>query len=210
MIIVLDSETNGLPKDYKAPLSDLDNWPRLVQLSWAAFLPGGGEVAWSDWIIRPDGFIIPEASSSIHGITHQRAVDEGLPLHAVLSELSKFIQSELYGVNVLVGHNLEYDVNVTMVEYMRLGMTPPFDSLVWVDTMKGTTEFCKLPGKYGYKWPKLSELYFKLFGETFEGGHNSLNDVRATARCFFELIRLGVIHDIHSPAGERIDIGKEE
>lgn len=32
-----------------------------------------------------------------------------------------------------------------------------------------------------------------LFGHRFHGGHNALNDVRATARCFFELFNSGNI-----------------
>ena len=52
---------------------------------------------------------------------------------------------------------------------------------------EATTEYCQLPGKYGYKWPTLSELHIKLFGEDFEGGHDALEDVKACAKCLFEL-----------------------
>ena len=34
MFLVFDTETTGLPKQYNAPLTDFDNWPRLVQLAW--------------------------------------------------------------------------------------------------------------------------------------------------------------------------------
>ena len=57
--------------------------------------------------------------------------------------------------------------------------------------MKSTTDFCQLPGPYGYKWPRLEELYQKLFGEDFENRHQALADVRACAKCYFELRRLG-------------------
>ncbi len=52
-----------------------------------------------------------------------------------------------------------------------------------------------MPGGKGgkYKWPTLAELYDKLFGEGFDEAHNAAADVAATARCFFELLRLGVI-----------------
>ena len=33
MILVFDTETTGLPKIDNAPLSDFDNWPRMVQLA---------------------------------------------------------------------------------------------------------------------------------------------------------------------------------
>ena len=33
-IIIFDTETTGLPKDYKGSIYDSDNWPYIVQLSW--------------------------------------------------------------------------------------------------------------------------------------------------------------------------------
>ena len=55
--------------------------------------------------------------------------------------------------------------------------------------------FCQLPGGRGgkYKWPNLSELYKKLFNDSFSEAHNASADVEATTRCFFELIRINVI-----------------
>ena len=53
--------------------------------------------------------------------------------------------------------------------------------------MLNTTKLCKIPGKYGYKWPTLSELHMFLFGNGFEGAHDALNDVLACAACYFEL-----------------------
>jgi hypothetical protein len=37
------------------------------------------------------------------------------------------------------------------------------------------------------------ELHRKLFGCDFEGAHDASFDVAATAKCFWELVRLGVI-----------------
>ena len=34
MYLIFDTETTGLPNNWKAPLTDFDNWPRLVQLAW--------------------------------------------------------------------------------------------------------------------------------------------------------------------------------
>jgi DNA polymerase III epsilon subunit-like protein len=59
--------------------------------------------------------------------------------------------------------------------------------------MQESTAFCKIPGPYGYKWPKLMELHQKLFNEGFDGAHDAMNDVLACGRSFFELQRLGVI-----------------
>ena len=34
MFLIFDTETTGLPKNKKLPISDTDNWPRCVQLAW--------------------------------------------------------------------------------------------------------------------------------------------------------------------------------
>ena len=34
MFLIYDTETTGLPRDWNAPLTDSENWPRLVQLAW--------------------------------------------------------------------------------------------------------------------------------------------------------------------------------
>ncbi|MGY8932463.1 MAG: PHP domain-containing protein, partial [Flavobacteriales bacterium] len=64
-----------------------------------------------------------------------------------------------------------------------------------IDTKNESTEFCQLPGGRGgkFKWPNLSELYKKLFNESFAEAHNASADVEATTRCFLELIRIKVI-----------------
>ena len=54
-------------------------------------------------------------------------------------------------------------------------------------TMKTSTNFCAISGYYGYKWPTLKELHYKLFGFDFEDAHNALSDVLATGKCFWEL-----------------------
>ena len=59
-----------------------------------------------------------------------------------------------------------------------------------LDTKDISTQFCALPGGKGgkYKWPTLTELHQKLFGEGFGDAHDAAYDVAATARCFFGLI----------------------
>ncbi|MBR3480843.1 MAG: hypothetical protein IKH32_09190 [Prevotella sp.] len=60
-------------------------------------------------------------------------------------------------------------------------------------TMQSSTDFCRIRGYYGYKFPKLQELYWKLFGEDFDDAHNAMSDIEATERCFWELKKSGII-----------------
>lgn len=42
-----------------------------------------------------------------------------------------------------------------------------------------------------YKWPRLGELYEKLFNEKMENAHNCEKDVNNLVKCYFELINIG-------------------
>ena len=59
--------------------------------------------------------------------------------------------------------------------------------------MEASTDFCKLPGKYGYKWPTLAELHWALFNTEVLEQHDAAADVATCSKCFFELKRRGVI-----------------
>lgn len=189
MYLFFDVETDGLPKSYKAPVTDVNNWPRMVQLAWLAYDFAGNKVASRNAIIKPEGFTIPEHVSKIHGITTERALAEGENVQDVLRTFYQQIERCEY----LVGHNVSFDVNVTGSEFVRLGLPPIVTSRPKICTMMASTKFCNLPGRCGPKWPKLQELHRKLFSEDFDSAHNAAADIDATARCFFELKRLEVI-----------------
>jgi hypothetical protein len=57
--------------------------------------------------------------------------------------------------------------------------------------MTTTTNLLRLPGPYGFKWPKLEELHAFLFETGYDCAHDASRDVEACARCFFELRRRG-------------------
>ena len=63
--------------------------------------------------------------------------------------------------------------------------------------MQRSTNFCAIPNPNsyygGYKWPKLEELYRKLFGRMFDNAHDALADVVATKECFFALKQRGIV-----------------
>ncbi len=53
MYLFFDTETTGLPRNYKAPVSDSNNWPRMVQIAWRLMDEKGGEIDSQDFIIKP-------------------------------------------------------------------------------------------------------------------------------------------------------------
>jgi DNA polymerase-3 subunit alpha len=191
MFLIFDTETTGLPANYHAPVTDLTNWPRLVQLAWERHDMNGNLVESFNFIIKPAGFTIPYASEKIHGISTERALVDGYDLDFVLEEFNR----SLITSKIAVGHNIDFDRNIIGAEYIRTGIRDELSLLPHCCTKEEATEFCALPGGKGgsYKWPSLSELYQKLFTDVIEEAHNAAADVAATARCFFELVRLGVI-----------------
>ena len=93
----------------------------------------------------------------------------------------------------LIAHNINFDAKVTGCEFLRIGSRNPIPRLKQMCTMESSTKYCKLPGNYGYKWPNLSELHVKLFGIDFDGAHEALADIEATAKCFWEMKKLKLI-----------------
>jgi len=193
MFLIFDTETTGLPLNWNAPLNDFDNWPRLIQLAWQIHDEKGDLVEATSYLVKPDGFIIPRGSEKVHGISTERANKEGQPIEFVLKEFIKALEK----VQITIGHNLEFDNNIVGSEMLRYGIDNDIllKQKTQIDTKGESTNYCALPGGRGgnYKWPTLEELYLKLFNESFDAAHNASADVQATARCFFELVRISII-----------------
>tara|TARA_B100000927_G_scaffold282885_1_gene270031 strand:- start:2057 stop:6364 length:4308 start_codon:yes stop_codon:yes gene_type:complete len=191
MYLIFDTETTGLPLNWKAPLTDFDNWPRCVQLAWQIHDIEGKLVDVKNYIIQPDGYEIPYNASKIHGISTDLANEKGIQLLEVL----KYFIEDVQKSKLVIGHNILFDNNIIGSELLRMKMTNILSDFPCIDTKDLSTNYCAIPGGKGgkYKWPTLSELHIKLFGEDFLQAHNASADVQATARCFLELIRLEII-----------------
>ncbi|MBN2668065.1 MAG: DNA polymerase III subunit alpha [Bacteroidales bacterium] len=191
MYLIYDTETTGLPKDWNAPLTDSDNWPRMVQISWQIHDVLGQLIEVKNYIVKPEDYEIPYAVVKIHGITTERALKQGADLEFVLAEFNKALEK----CQFVVGHNISFDNNIVGAEFIRKNILNDLQEKPILDTKDDGTDFCKLPGGRGggYKYPKLGELHEKLFGNQFAEAHNAAADVEATARCFLEMIRLDVI-----------------
>jgi DNA polymerase III epsilon subunit-like protein len=190
MILFFDTETTGLPKNWKAPVIDLDNWPRLVQLAYLVYDFDGNLIHSGNEIIKPNGFTIPTEASKVHGITTDIANQRG----SNIAEVFELFSIHLKRAKVVVAHNMAYDEKIIGSELIRLGFENTVDSKEKICTMISTVDLCKIDGPYGYKWPKLEELHRFLFKHDFEGAHDALADIQATAKCFWELKKRGIIH----------------
>ena len=189
--IVFDTETTGLcPKVVNK--TNYKNCPHIVQLSWMTNIDE--KISKKSYIIEPDGYSIPKESSDIHKITTEIALLKGLPIEDVLQE---FIQ-DFKNVKIIVCHHTNFDINMIKVELFRLIIDKNNNNFNFsflknkkvMCTMLSTIHLCKLKGKFGFKYPKLEELYFFLFKkEPSLKLHNALNDVIITNECFLELLK---------------------
>lgn len=191
MYIVFDTETTGLPGNYNAPMEDLDNWPRMVQLAWQLHDATGKLLSNNNFIVKPEGYTIPYNAEKVHGISTARALKEGHDLKEVLAVFQKDVDQAKY----LVGHNISFDIMVVGAEMLRKQVAMKLREKKELDTKDLSTDYCAIPGGKGgkYKWPTLTELHQKLFGVGFGDAHDAAYDVDATAKCFFGLITQQVI-----------------
>jgi DNA polymerase-3 subunit alpha len=189
MFLIFDTETTGLPKTWNAPISDVENWPRCVQIAWQLHDEMGNLIEHQDYLILPEGYNIPYEAEQIHGISTALAQKEGVPIVEVLESF----KTALSKTKFVVGQNLGFDLNIMGAEFYRAGVENSLQELPVLDTCtEETAMLCQLPGGRGgkFKLPTLTELHQHLFGVPFDEAHNATADVEATTRCFLELIRL--------------------
>lgn len=177
--LVFDTETTGLV-DFKG-LHDLERQPSIVTLCACLYDAQKVERSCVQVVVRTTRDI-PLVASGLHGITNATSNKCGIPIAS-----SMIIFAELWNqADIHVAHNANFDLAMIGIEEARLCHNWRKQGNIF-DTMLTMTPICKLPKKQGggYKWPKLSEAYKFAFGEEIQGAHNSLNDVRATARLYF-------------------------
>ena len=181
--------TTGLPKRWYAPVTDIDNWPRMVQLAWIVIDNQGNVAEEGDYIIKPEGFEIPFQAFRIHGITTASAIDEGVNLTTALSIFNGLLNRS----KNIVAYNLNFDQKVLGAEYIRMEIPTTLFHKKKVNIMERAVSFCRLPGLIDYKYPKLTELYQKLFHKNYRLTHDALLDLRATEKCFREMLKQDLI-----------------
>jgi len=160
--IFFDTETTGLPKNYKASPTDLNNWPRIIQLAWELCDENGNVLNSYQSLIKPDGWVIPVKGFWIkNGFCTEINEVKGKMLPLVFGLFIK----DLLQSNYMVAHNMGYDYPIIASEMIRYNVKTG-RKLPRICTMLSSKDWCNLPRK---KWPKLEELHGKLFGCNFEG-----------------------------------------
>ncbi len=178
-ILAIDTETTGLPPKRASP-SDHAVWPYIVQLSYVMLDTETNETTECDYILRVP---VEIPTTHIHGITKERS-NGGENFGRIYGDFALLMDS----ADIVVGHNLEFDLNMIHAECERRGMQFQTPSVRYC-TMRESKERVGALAPAGYvKFPKLSELYHHLFQEEPTNWHNALADAYMALRCFHMLV----------------------
>jgi len=205
-LLFIDTETNGLPKNRYAPYTSPELWPNILQISWQLV----DSSTW-DVLSEYDTFIKlrepwNKDAERIHQIPEGIVKNFGKEPEFVFCEL----KVALNVCDVVLSHNMIFDKTVILSEVQRLKESGadlnPRDfwriGTTEVCTMNATREFCgiKFPNSNDYKYPKLSELYSKLFNKQYDISgaslHNSKHDVSCLVLCVKKMVGLPQFSDL--------------
>jgi DNA polymerase III epsilon subunit-like protein len=197
-IIVFDTETSGLPKSKTITPNTIHLWPFIVQFSYIIFDTETNAVLKSyDAIVKVKPYnVISKDSIKFHGITQEISELKGINIDTVLIEFMRDLET----ADMIVAHNVEFDLNMLRVEIMRLESAETNLDLCLASiinknnlycTMRESVDLCKIEkensrGKY-YKFPTLTELHKHLFAVEPKHLHNSFHDILCTIRCFIKM-----------------------
>lgn len=197
-----DTETCGLPVSYDAPFHDLDNWPRILEVSWELCYENGETIEKACDLIQPDGWKFPVGEFwEKHGFNEADSILNGIPAVEALTKLAVAMNC----ADVFICYNISYDQPIIEAEMYRYKIFPKAVRREMVQNnivpaigfrdenikLKKecakllSTPIVKLPGIYGnYSWPKLEVAYEFAFGEKMTGAHHASSDVEATKRLY--------------------------
>lgn len=197
--LVVDTETTGLC-NMRLPYNestlypqDIDSefWPWITEITFNKYQLTDGK---SVLVKENSYFITPSYEHEMYSIEAREKTGISIEKLATLGEplalVMKLFLAELKSVDFVVAHNSTFDMKVIKAAFFRCDIDYHLRTVPWIDTMYYGREFLgKVFGRY--KYPKLSELFYKLIGKTPEKVHDSVSDVDTTNKCFIELINKG-------------------
>jgi hypothetical protein len=188
-LLVFNTSYVGIPNNIEAPVTDLDNWPRLVQLTFSYYDGIGRLITSGDFVINPDGFDLHNKQISSSSITQEIAETHGVQIRNVLTLFHQLIQKAHY----IVSHNLLLNEKIVGAELLRAGIGYSFWGKQVLCTMESMIDFCSIECDGRIKKPDLMELHYSLFGNYAVYHNDSSEYVRTIAKCFWEIKKRDMI-----------------
>lgn len=184
-ILFFDTETTGLIA-YK-DRSHAEHQPHMVDVAGILCDSETRKVEDSfEAIIKPDGWIIPNDTIEIHGITNEEAADVGI---SEVDALTKFLYlfNQLDECDLRVAHNTTFDNRIIRIALKRY-LPDAIGDDQWKDKDK---YYCTLVnsrrimgGKSGHK---LSQAYEHFVKKEMVEAHRAMPDAQACMEIYFAI-----------------------
>jgi DNA polymerase III epsilon subunit-like protein len=169
VVLCFDTETTGKPPNNERYFNEkngakAESWPRIIQLAFILYDTGKmKQLAFYDKLVKlkPDELVPPD-STAVHGITDKDLEEKGISIRSVMKAFIQFFDK----ADFVVGHNVQFDINVVCAELTLLIRDPEtsdvdkrkmreiIQKLLWDKTKRYCTlnssrKICNLP-KYVY------------------------------------------------------------
>lgn len=187
IIMPFDTETNGLP-DWTVS-SDSQHQPHIVSLAALLVDTDTKDVLTHiDVIVRPDGWVIDQAMTDIHGITMERAMDEGIPEKEALAALMAMWER----ADLRIAHNTTFDNRIIRCAQKRHFPEDEAHAEImraWKEDKK--RYYCTMINARKVmrsKQPTLGEAYKHFTGKEIENAHTAMADTQACLEIYWSLM----------------------
>jgi DNA polymerase III epsilon subunit-like protein len=204
-VMVYDTETNGLPKNWKKGHRVTENWPEPVSVAWSKMtfeipdpedVETGQEVKHTELAVHNNGIkysilrrddLGPEdwdqGAMRVHGISYYDSIQKGKSRQAVLADFL----GDAEWADLLCCHNADFDRKIMSAEIARFELYEKSD---WIANRRHVCTMKQTSYQNGKKWPKLDFLHKRLFGKDFVGAHTAAGVVSATCTVLYKLVKL--------------------
>ncbi|MGL5616497.1 MAG: 3'-5' exonuclease [Sarcina sp.] len=133
------------------------------------------------------------ASAKVHGFTDEFLQKNGLSKEEVLKEFREYTKDK-----IIVGHNVQYDINIFTSELSRANIGAPLFKGFY-DTLDIYRRFYPASKEYDIKNYKLEHLS-EVFKTNHKPSHNAMDDITTTK----ELLVMAIEDKIRASSFERI------
>lgn len=182
---IVDIETDGLPHTNGAQVE----FPNVIQIAWT--------------LIDKKGNLLKKECELINfiGIKHTDAFSvNNIDINLVKkigkepTEVFKKFISDVKTSSFVVAHNADFDIPIIKNQLTKYSLQDPFKNKRIICTMKESVHYCNIISiNNELKFPRLIDLYEKLFNYKIEQRHNAESDALLTTKCYKELVNIGVI-----------------
>lgn len=201
-ILFFDTETtgkaqHGMPSHHKGQ-------PLPCQIGAVLCADDGTELTAVNYLVDTTPFKpIEMGAQNVHHHSNEQVRAYGVTMQTALH----FFDDLVCAADRIVAHNMDFDKLVMRAAYYQLAKSgeaswgvddDPFQDKDLFCTMKAATPVLRIPKPFKatkadpYKWPSLQECMSYFFKESIVGAHDALVDVRACARIYWSLKKMGL------------------